>query len=202
MLLKAALVVAIILGAFWFLNQPKQAQFVSPIIQKSALVYEDPELKFKLEYPADFELINESEEQYSERTKTKYRKNFTGYVEYEPPAFVKGIVVKAKETNLTEDQFQQTPFTLWVFENPQELTGEKWYAKYWYYPFFWGVYDSRKAQIEPVDEATVSGVMAKSAVVSYSPGKPKLILLPMMGKMYLFKIMEGGENILESFKFL
>ena len=202
MLLKAVLILAIIIGTFWFLNQPKQAQFVSPSIQKSASVYTDPELKFKLEYPADFEVISESEEQYSERTKTQYRKNFKYYVTYEPPKFVKGIVVKPKETPLTADQFQSVPFMLWIFENPEGLDAQNWYKDFWYYPFFWGVYDGRKAQIEPALEATISGIMAKSAEVSYSPGKPKLILLPKGEKMYLFKVMEGGEKILNSFKFL
>lgn len=196
--------IASLFGVYFMGSFKPDAKQVSPQSQQQSEkpVYQDSELKFQFEYPPDFEVVNESEEQYSERTKTKYRKNFDYYVRYEPPKFVKGLVVKSKDVALTGDQFATVPFYLWVFENPKELSVEKWYKDFWYYPFFWGVFDVRKAQIEPSDEATVSGIMSKSAVVSYSPGKPKLILLPKGDKMFLFKIMENGDKILESFKFL
>lgn len=198
-MVRLLILALLIVGGIFLLNQPKQAQITSPASLKVNETYTDDELKFEFGYPSEFEVVNESEEQYSERTKTKFRKNFAYYVGYEPPKFIQGWVVKAKDTALTEDQFATVPFYIWVFENPDGLTSEKWYAKYWYYPFFWGVYDSRKAQIEPASGA---------AEVSYSPGKPKLILLPASrgepknDKMFLFKIMEGGDKILESFKFL
>lgn len=208
-MVRAALLLAIVLVAgFFYLKATEKAQITSPISLKNNLTYADSTLKFELEYPAEFEVVEETEEQYSERTKTKFRKNFNYYITYEPPKFVKGLVVKKKDTALTEDQFATVPFYLWIFENPDKLTVEKWYDEYWYYPYLWGVFDARKAQIEPAFDATVSGTLTKWAEISYSPGKPKLILLPASrgepkdDKMFLFKIMEGGDKILESFKFL
>lgn len=197
--MHSALILLVVVSIFvgvWFVNtfksDTKQA-LPSPTPVSTRLVYQDNELKFQFEYPDEFEVVNESEEQYSERTKTQYRKNFKYYVAYEPPKFIKSFVVKPKSLALTEDQFAKVPFYLWIFENPDKLTSEKWYEKYWYYPFFWGVYDSRKAEIKPA-----SG----EAEISFSPGKPKLILLPKDDKMFLFKIMENGGKILETFKLL
>ncbi|MEK7616476.1 MAG: hypothetical protein AAB414_00285 [Patescibacteria group bacterium] len=201
MLLKAVLILVVILGGFWYFSQPKQAPLSSPKSFKTDSTYEDSKLKFSFRYPEDFEAVFESEEEYSKRTKTQYRKNFKYYVTYEPPKFVKGVLVKPKNADLTEDQFQAVPFMLWVFENPEKTEAQKWYKDFWYYPFFWGVYDIRKSQIEPSLDATISGQLTKSAIVSYSPGKPKLILIPKDGRMFLFKIMEGGDKIIESFKF-
>lgn len=210
----SALVLLVAMSVFigvWFLNSYKpDSKQVFPTSSPASTthIYQDNELKFQFEYPKDFEVISESEEKYSERTKTEYRKNFKYYVAYEPPRFVKGIIVKPKSMELTSNQFEQMPLILWVFENPDKLDSEKWYKDFWYYPFVWGVFDEpRKTSIAPILEATISGRFAKYNVVSYQPGKPKFMLLPAPprgepkdDKMFLFKITENGDKILSSFK--
>lgn len=196
--------IASLLGVYFMGSFKPGTKQVSPqsLQQSDKLVYQESELNFQFEYVNGFEVVSETEEEYSKRTKTEYRKNFKYYVAYEPPKFIKGIIVKPKSMELTSNQFESIPFTVWIFENPENLNSQSWYKDFWYYPFFWGVFDVRKAQIEPTDEATVSGTITKSAEVSYSPGKPNMILLRKEDKMFLFKIMENGDKILETFKFL
>ncbi len=166
------------------------------------LSYKDSGLKIDLAYTGDLEVVSETEDEYSKRTQTDYRKNFTGYVAYQPPKFVKSLIVKPKELKLGSSQFDVIPLTIWVFENPNKLTVDEWYKNYWYYPFVWGVFSyPQKQQIAPITEATVSGIMTKSAVIDYSPGKPKFVLVPKEEKMFLFRVMDGGDPILHSFKF-
>lgn len=196
-MVKTALLLGVIIVAgFWFLKEQDKPQMISPTSLKvnANEVYQDLELKFQFEYPKDFEVVSETEEEYSKRTKTEYRKNFKYYVAYEPPKFIKGLLVKPKNLELSSNQFEQIPLTLWIFENPDKLDSEAWYEQFWYYPFVWGIFDKpRKSQIGPKEG---------SASVSYQPGKPKFILMPKNDKMFLFKIIENGDKILSRFKFL
>lgn len=202
--MHSALILSVVVSIFvgvWFVNTFKsdtKQVLPSPTPASTRLVYQDNELKFQFEYPKELEVVSETEEEYSKRTKTEYRKNFKYYVAYEPPKFIKGLIVKPKSMALTANQFEQIPLTLWVFENPDKYSSETWYKDFWYYPFVWGIFDEpRKSQIAPKEG---------SASVSYQPGKPKFILLPASrgepkeDKMFLFKIMENGDKILESFK--
>ena len=99
------------------------------------------------------------------------------------------------------------PVTLWVFDNPDKLSIDSWFDKYWYYPFVWGIFaQPGKGHIYPNIEATVSGQLAKSVVVSYQPGKPEFIYVENRDKMFMFKIIRGSDpkvvtQILSSFKF-
>lgn len=190
------LLIVIALFLAWFIVKPQveKRQAAPTAVEQTTQVYEDSELKFQFEYPKDFEVVFESEEEYSKRTKTEYRKNFKYYVAYEPPKFIKGLIVKPKSLELTSNQFAQIPLTLWVFENPNKLESEAWYKEFWYYPFVWGIFaEPQKSQIGPKEG---------SASVSYQPGKPKFILRKEEDKMFLFKIIEDDGKILESLKFL
>lgn len=176
----------------------------TPIITSVATgeIYTDSSLKFQFSYPNSDDVVSETEDAYSKRTETDYRKNFTDYMRYAPPKFVTSVIIKPKTLKLGSSQFDIIPLTIWVFENPQNLSPDTWYKNYWYYPFVWGIFvTAQKNAIAPQTDTSVSGVLTKSAVVGYSPGKPEFILVPKGDKMFLFKVMAGGEQTLQSFKF-
>lgn len=200
-LLVLVLVVAAAVAFFLLKPTSKKNPIAVPVL-KTNQTYQEKSLKFEFKYPSTMDVVTETEDQYSTRTQTQYRKNFAGYVGYQPPKLITSLIVKPKELKLGSSQFDVIPLTIWVFENPQKLDGALWYKNYWYYPFVWGVFvTAQKNQIAPQTDATVSGMPTKSAVVGYSPGKPEYILLPKEDKMYLFKVMGGGTPILGSFRF-
>ncbi len=127
-----------------------------------------------------------------------FRKNFKGYVTYEPGK-VLGIVAVLDKAN----SYDTNPFTLWVFDNPEDLSIDAWYQTYWYYPFVWGDYTyTGKFELAPKQEATISGQLAKIGTIDYQPGKPKFVFISKDKKMYLFRIIGNiGDQILSGFKF-
>lgn len=168
-----------------------------PIIVNSK-DYSSP-LGFNLKYSKNFLIKEDSEEEFNKRGNGNFRKNFEGYIRYEPGDFLGAVVVLDKE-----DNFDINPFTVWIFYNPSDLSIDDWYKKYWYYPFVWGDFTQRgKIELAPKDEATVSGQIGKSEVIDYQPGKPRFIYLSQNRKMYLFRIIGSeGDSILTSFQFL
>lgn len=160
--------------------------------------YDNQNLSFQLTYPKDLILKEDTEEEFDKRGNGDFRKNFRRYVQYEPGKFLGGVVVLDKSNS-----FDTNPFTLWVFDNPNDLTIDGWYKNYWYYPFVWGDFTyTGKVELAPKEEATISGQMAKSGVIDYQPGKPKFVYVSKDKKMYLFRIIREGDKVLPSFKFL
>lgn len=160
--------------------------------------YSNSELGFKFSYDLKLSIKKDSEEEFNERGNGNYRKNFTGYVGYEPPKFLGAVAALDKDLS-----FDKNPFSVWVFDNSDNLTLDKWFDKYWYYPFLWGVFDyTSKGHIALDKEATISGQIAKYKIVSYQPSSPKFMYVAKGGKMYLFRIVEeAGDKILSSFRF-
>lgn len=167
--------------------------------------YVDKELGFSFQYPAGFEVFPDNEEKYFQRSGGDLRKNFTSYVGYEPPKFIAAWVVM-KDGDQLKDQFDSEPFAVWVFDNSQKYSTDRWFEDYWYYPFVWGIFvPAQKAHIAPDKIATVSGKLTKSVVISYQPGQPQFIYLSANEKMFMFKIVDKdksgvGQKILSSFK--
>ena len=132
--------------------------------------YSNP-LGFQFKYPTDLTVKEDSEEEFNKRGNGDFRKNFKGYIQYEPAKFIEAVTILDKTNS-----FDQNPFTVWVFDNPNNLDIDTWYGNYWYYPFVWGDYTYEgKIKLAPKEEATVSGQMAKSGTIDYQPGKPKLL---------------------------
>lgn len=195
-------VIVMLSGVFYFSQKMKKDDLqISPQINsptKTINTHSDQNMGFELSYPSEMTLKTDMEEEFNKRGNGNFRKNFTYYVTY-PPAKVLGAFLVLDETA----SFDQNPFTVWVFDNPDNLTIDRWYKDYWYYPFVWGDYTERRNSVAPTADVTVSGQMAKFGVVSYQLGEPKFIYLKNSGKMYLFKIIgESGEKILSTFKFL
>lgn len=191
-----------VLVSYTYLDQNSQKS--SPILQIPKItlqtkVYENKDLNFRFEYPVSFEVIPDGEENYFKETGADHRKNFTGYVGYKPPEFITGIALKKASGTL---------LTLWVFDNPNNISIESWFDKYWYYPFLWGIFNyPDKNPLKPTVEATISGQLAKSVVVSYQPGKPEYTYVENGGKMFMFRVIKGGNEkvisqVLSSFKFI
>lgn len=169
---------------------PKESEFKD---------YKDIKLGFEFKYAKDLSAKSDSEEEFNKRGNGDFRKNFKGYVGYEPGKFLGAVVVLDKSGS-----FDTTPFSVWVFNNDNNLTVDTWFDKYWYYPYLWGVFDwTSKSHVTPDSEATVSGQQAKYKIVSYQPGKPKFVYVSKDQKMYLFRLIsDAGDKILATFKFL
>lgn len=195
--------ILVLLGVLYFSQRPKNdnlqiATVLNPQKEELESIYTDQKLGFELKYPKQLILQPDTEEAFNKRGNGNFRKNFTSYVTYPPPE-VLGAVIILDETG----SFETNPFTVWVFNNPENLEVDKWYLNFWYYPFVWGDYTQRRNNVAPINEASISGQLSKSGVVDYQPGKPKFVYLNYQGKMYLFRIIsEMGEQILSTFKFL
>ncbi len=166
---------------------------------KSLDNYSNQGLGFTMKYSTGLTIKEDSEEEFNKRGNGEFRKNFNGYVGYEPGKFLGAVVVLEKEEN-----YDANPFSLWVFDNPDNLDIDKWHHDFWYYPFVWGDFTSAgKYDLAPDQEATISGQAGKSKVIDYREGKPKFIYLSKDKKMYLFRIIgDKGDKILKGFKFL
>jgi len=160
--------------------------------------YSSKDLGFEFKYAQELILKEDSEEEFNRRGNGDFRKNFKGYVGYEPGKFSGAVVLLDKSNS-----FDTNPFTIWAFDNQQNLSIDEWYKNYWYYPFVWGDFTyTGKFVLAPKKEATISGITAKSGVIDYQPGKPKFIYVAKDNKIYLFRVIgETGDKILPTFKF-
>lgn len=176
-----------------------QIPFTAKAMDDVSSIYTNNSLGFKFTYAKGFLIKEDTEEEFNKRGLTDFRKNFTGYIQYSPAIFA-GAVVVLDTSNL----YAKNPFTVWIFENPDNTDIDSWYKKYWYYPFVWGDFSyEEKSKLSPQKESTISGSPVKSGMVDYQEGKPKFTYLSKDGKMYLFRtIGSNGEAILNTFQFL
>lgn len=194
----------IILGGVYFYQGTKRNNLpqISRLTSSAEVKFNDysnTNLEFAFKYAKDLIAKVDSEENFNKRGNGDFRKNFTGYVGYEPGKVLGAVVVLSKDQN-----YDTNPFSVWVFDNTDNLTIDSWFNKYWYYPYLWGVFDwVSKGHVTPDTEATISGRLAKSKIVSYQPGKPKFVYISNDNKMYLFRMIgESGDKILSTFSFL
>ncbi|OGE32982.1 hypothetical protein A3C59_02705 [Candidatus Daviesbacteria bacterium RIFCSPHIGHO2_02_FULL_36_13] len=201
-------IIIILGGGYLYLNQSSGIKNVTtPIVTiiSSVHTYSNNSLGFEFQYSKDLKVLEDSEEEFNQRVAggtvkavADLRKNFKGYVFYEPGKFLGAAVVLEKEEN-----YDASPFTVWVFDNPDNLSIGSWDKKYWYYPFVWGDFTQRRNAVAPVTEATISGQLAKFGIVDYQPGKPKFVYISKSGKMYMLRVIgDEGEKVLQTFKFI
>ncbi len=188
-------------GVYFFSNSKSSIPIVSPKLEvsQSEKTYINQNLRLDFKYAKDLRVLEDSEEDFNLRGNGNFRKNFKGYVQYEPGKFVGGVVVLD-----STDLYDTNPFTVWVFDNPENLNVDNWYKNYWYYPFVWGDFtQTGKVDLTPKNETTISSQVAKSGIVDYQPGKPKFVYVSKDSKMYLFRLIGSeGDKILGTFKFL
>lgn len=198
-----AIVLIISLGLFFIAQRSiKTDTPISPqpaLNEEAETVYREPNLGFEFKYPKDLTVKKDTEEEFNKRGNGDFRKNFSYYVTYPPADVLGAVVVLEKEGN-----YDTNPFTVWLFDNPDELTIDKWHHDFWYYPFVWGDFTyTGKFELAPKDEATISGQMSKSGMIDYKEGKPKFVYVSKDKKMYLLRVIgEKGDKILQSFKLL
>lgn len=193
--------------SFRTLTPPSNEQVLSsgnktllPTSNPKSLIFSSKNLGLEFQYPIKgYKTLEDSEEEFNKRGNGNFRKNFTGYVGYEPGKFLAAAVLLD-----TTNSYETNPLTVWVFDNPDSLTLDDWFGRYWYYPFLWGVFDkTSKGHITPDTEITISGKVVKAKVVSYQLGEPKYVYLSEDKRMYLFRVIgSDGENILSSVKLL
>ncbi len=184
-------------------SYPVQQVFIkpSPSPQEEIVNIENVDLSLKL--PAGFDFMEESEEEHFVRANGNIRKNFNYYIQYDPAGFSESFyIVPASETNLNNSVLSAV-----IYDNPDNLDPMSFYDKYWYYPFVWGDFTSRRNEIAPENSETIGGKTGGSGVVTYRPGKPKFIYLPIPEKNLMMQIQlptennEMGGTILKSFIF-
>lgn len=200
LLLGVVVVGGIVAFYFYFSNTLSKSTSLKPPAQKENIqIYQNDKLGFQFQYSdEDLKVQEDSEEEFNKRGNGEFRKNFTYYITYSPPEMIGGVVVLDETAS-----FETNLLTVWVFDNPNNLTIDKWYERYWYYPFVWGDYTERRNNVAPKNDATISGKLAKYGMVTYRPGSPKFFYLSHGGNMYLFKAVgEGGEKILQTVKFV
>lgn len=179
-----------------------QEKMVSPT-PPNETNYENAQLGFKLVLPGGFLVKEESEKDYFKRSNGDVRKNFTYYIQYLPPDFINSFYVLENG----EDNLDKAKLAIVVFKNPDNLDAQKFYNKYWYYPFVWGDFTAGKNKIAPENIEQIGGKEGKYGIVDYREGKPKFIYLPLESKDLMFQIQlpsqgnEAGQKILESLKF-
>lgn len=158
--------------------------------------YENSQFGFNLTLPDDFKVEEETEDEFYKREKADYRKNFRGYVESEPAKVLSTFNVKNSDAKIV--------LSLWIFDNPDKLTAENFYNKQWYFPFIWGMFNPPdKKKDAPHQTATISGILANYAEISYQDNIPKFYYLPFNDNMFLLRVLGSdkvGEEILNSFK--
>lgn len=188
------LIAASLAGFIFFKNLTPDQKPIEPKNRQAIEqnIYKDQVLGFSLQIPNGYELVNETEQEFFERNKTDYRKNFKYYVTYEPPVVTKILTLKGHSENLAS-LWDSAHFSLWIFDNPENITIEAWYDKYWYYPFLWG-------QFNPPDKIKIAPTK-EGVVADYSPGKPKFVYVQNKDKMFLMRILgDTGEKIFNSIK--
>ena len=190
-------------------NQPKEYlqtpptinEKKSPVSSPNPSVYEDTDIGFKISIPEGFEVKEESEEEYFKRAFGDIRKNFTYYVQYSPPEFVNSYYF----LGAGESDPENAVLAIVVYKNPENLSPEAFYNKYWYYPFVWGEFNTgEKSKIAPKNIELIASKEAGTAIVNYRDSNPKFIYLPMGSKSLMFQLHlptennKAGEDILKS----
>jgi len=211
-ILVLILVLSVGVGAFFVqysrtdMTSEAAVQVVKPEATPSAkpdyqeIIDEVIGLTFKM--PLNFNLVTETEEEYFKRANGQIRKNFNYYVLYNPAEFAEAFYVLPE----AENNLDKAVLTVWVFQNPENLDAEKFYGKYWYYPFVWGDFTAAKNKIAPESIELVDGKEGQFGVVDYRDGKPKFMYLPIRDKNLMLQIQYPDGNltakeILQSFKF-
>lgn len=206
-------VVLIVLIVFLFINKsnPNNNQTVlqsspsvlhpSPLLVSKSKVYVNSDLGFQFKYSDNLTVSQDSEDMYAARNGGDARKNFKGYVLYEPAKFISAVSVLDSSKS-----FDKAPFSVWVFDNSSNFTPDQFFDKYWYYPFLWGQFNPpEKRPIGLLNQATVSGQLVMYGSVSYQVGSPRYFYIPAKDKMILIRELttdKTGEDILNSFKLL
>lgn len=197
-LIIAGLVLFILIGVK---NSPVSFSQKTAKTGSTLPVYYSRQFGFEFRYPLEFTVQNDSEEDYSKRGQTDFRKNFTDYVGYEPPKLIKAVAVLGKDNS-----YDPSPFTVWVFANPDSLDTFLWYDKYWYYPFMWGIFAKEHKYMPSLErQATVSGQFVQYRLLSYQNGAPEYFYFSHKGNMILLRSLttkNSGKSILDTFKLL
>lgn len=201
LILLVGILVTITLGIYIFsISKSSPIKEIEDVVTPVETIntYTNDKLSFSIKYDKNLKVQEDSEEEFNKRGNGEFRKNFTNYVGYSPEKFAGAVMVLDETGN-----YEKNPLTIWVFDNPDNLSIDSWFTKYWYYPFVWGDFTARSNGIVPTKDATIGGQLAKYSVVDYQSGKPKFVYISKDKKMYLFRIIgESGDKILATFKFL
>ncbi len=196
LLLLAAIAIAIVLFLLPRLTKTTSTSVNTPTPAPTAqnrprLQSYTNKIGFSLKFLSTYAIIPDSEEDFSKRNSADFRKNFTGYVGYEPPQILEALMIVPVGAT-KPGQFDRVPFSIWVFNNPDDLSINQWFQRYWYYPFLWGVFsEPDKSHVLPTDSAPIDNHPAKSVVVAYQPNSPQFLYTASGDKMFLIKLIKS-----------
>ncbi|MDZ7587206.1 MAG: hypothetical protein U0946_05585 [Patescibacteria group bacterium] len=166
--------------------------------------YIDTKLGFSFKYDQNFyEPIESDEEKVAEKSNTgesSIVKVFTNLMGYQPPKFLGAIELKYK----LEQKFVND-FTVWVFNNPDNLKPIAWYQKYKYYPHnFSHSINTIELEESPKNPLNISNKQAYYGQ-PYGMIPTQLIYIQDQLKMFLISTTQPDpklDPILSTFKFL
>lgn len=166
--------------------------------------YTNLNLGFQFEYPSKLTVKLDSEEEFSKRNLGDFRENFNYRAHYYPEKVLGAVSVNFIDS---ANFFDSAPFSVWVFDNPNNLSEASWYEKYWFYPFIWGEYTPKDSQkYGPQAEIKIGDKLGHFTIIDYQPGNPALVLIPLNKKMYLFRTIYYDDKetdlMMNTFRFL
>ena len=91
---------AVVLASFFYFKPtPPVKEPVNPVAKNIDSVKTYQSLDFQFQYEKNLIAKEDSEEEFNQRGNGTFRKNFTGYVGYEPGKFLRAVVVLDNEND-------------------------------------------------------------------------------------------------------
>lgn len=150
----------------------------------------------------------DNEAEYSKRYNVQLPDEFLKSFKYSPPKLIGGIRVESRITyqDAYDNNYNLTPFSVWVFDNQDDIDIDEWFELYSYYPFRWDhSIPSITGKIRPRSNITIGGILGKT---SRPDEGMQYIYLLQDKRMILIQIWEEyqskgiGSLILSTFRFL
>lgn len=169
--------------------------------------YTNQHLNYDFRYQDnEYDVKEDNEAEYSKKYNINIPNDFIKSFNYSPPKLINGIRVESREVYKGYwGKYTTVPFAVWVFENPEKLTINRWFDKFRYYPFRWdSSIPELTEKIRPSNEMTIGGV---SALASIAGEGMQYFYILQDNKIFLLHIWEQpqskniGNQILSTFQF-
>lgn len=186
-------------------NNASIARIPTPTINDTAnwKTYTNTKYGYEFKYPdSDYGTKIESELEYGKRYNVNLPESYIKSKKYSPPKLLDGIRVESIQSYQGRyGTFNTIPFTVFVVNNPENLTSDLWYQKYQFYPFEWD------QPTESLKEITIENIVAKTPIYVPDIYPPQLFYIYENERIILIKASEEaqskniGAQILSTFKF-
>lgn len=222
----ALIIFLVVLFTIWFVifskpspteptKQTNQNEIVATIafpipFAEQWLLYEDTATRFSIKYPSQTHRVLTSERAIEAVGigRNEIESAFSTLMEYSPPLLISTVVIdELAYADRQPEEKPPTPFVVWIFANPDNLSIDDWYQFYGYYPSIWGKsIPSLKEENRPRNKAAVANSQAQF-FITQNMGTLQLIFVPTQDHMLLFEIRDEpnpnnvGNQILSTVQF-